>query len=57
MAKKSQKKMKKMVASFASGYLFTFCRGKGLPGKRFSLSKGEFLELEIKSKVLRVSAI
>ena len=41
-----------MVASFASGYLFTFCRGKGLPGKRFSLSKGEFLELEIKSKVL-----
>ena len=38
-----------MVASFASGYLFTFCRGKV---SLISKVGSEFLEFEIKSKVL-----
>ena len=49
MAKKlTQKKMKKMVASFASAYLLS----AGEKVMSLKSGKGEFLELEIKSKVL-----
>ena len=48
MAKTHTKKDEKMVASFASAYLLS----AGEKVMSLKSGKGEFLELEIKSKVL-----